>query len=171
MHKSTKPPKSKSEKETPKETEIVEREDRRTFWPMPFEDRMDSMFDSMLRHFDDAFWGWDPFRPRSFRPRVIPRAVTERFKAPPMDLKDDGERFTLTAEMPGISKDNLDITLTENRIEIATTQVDRVFIWIFCEGVAVGPIHTRTGRIEMIISVPLPHRLVVRCKLGNDVVS
>jgi HSP20 family protein len=35
-----------------------------------------------------------------------------------MDIKDTGEELLIEAEMPGIPKENIDIQLTENSIEI-----------------------------------------------------
>ena len=39
-------------------------------------------------------------------------------KQPLMDIKDTGKELVIEAELPGIPKENIDIKLTENSIEI-----------------------------------------------------
>lgn len=41
-------------------------------------------------------------------------------RLPNMDFKDKGDSYVLTAEIPGVKKENIDITLTDNRIHIKT---------------------------------------------------
>jgi HSP20 family protein len=59
-----------------------------------------------------------PFEWISVEPNVPVREAT-------VDLVDEGNRFVVHAEMPGVAKDNIDVALTNNGIEIsAETDVE-----------------------------------------------
>jgi HSP20 family protein len=65
---------------------------------------MDRLFDSFKSNFDDLFWN----------PTT---ALAER--TPPMDIADLGDKYEMHVEMPGIPKDNINIEVTSNNIEIS----------------------------------------------------
>jgi len=79
--------------------------------PMDLWSEMDRLFDSFRTDFDDLFW---PFNQRS-QPMT---ALTQR-RIPPMDVADMGNRYEMRLEMPGIPKDDINIEVTSNSIEIS----------------------------------------------------
>jgi len=64
----------------------------------------DNLFDQFRSNFDNIFWN----------PTT---AITER--TPLMDLVDHGDKYEVNLEMPGIPKDNINIEVTGNNIEIS----------------------------------------------------
>jgi HSP20 family protein len=87
-----------------KKAEIIERN------PYNIWSEMDKMFDDFKMGFDDLFW---PFRHTRF-----PKEY-EYIRTPPTDLADLGDRYELHAEMPGIPKEDINIEVTPNNIEIS----------------------------------------------------
>jgi HSP20 family protein len=88
-------------------------EDRKEITSMrPFDlwSEMDRMFDSFRSGFEDLFWPWDE--------RTTPTALNQR-RTPPMDIADLGDHYEMRLEMPGIPKDNINIEVTPNTIEIS----------------------------------------------------
>ena len=93
--------------------------------------------------FENGFWPFDMFReldegfglydsnPRDlvFRPvRIMRRrdSRSEGMRMPRTDFKDKGDSFEIKAELPGISKENIEITLKEDVIEISARQEDEI---------------------------------------------
>ena len=76
---------------------------------------LDRMFDDFRDEFETVF-----FRPFGFRGSLMePIApMFEMTREPLVDLADMGDRFELTAEMPGIPKDKIDINVSDDGIEI-----------------------------------------------------
>ncbi len=106
-----------AEKET--ERDVVER--RRPleqYWPRgPFHlmSDFDRMFDNFRREIDGLLF--DPTARREhWRPQMVVRRGA--FRTPVVNLKDTGQEFVLTAEFPGIPKDNIDISVTTDGIEL-----------------------------------------------------
>ncbi len=79
----------------------------------PWFSEMDRWFDAMRRDFASA-WGLRPSRIAGF-PSV---------RAPALDVKDDGADLVVTAELPGVSKEDLEIQVTEDGLEI-TARAER----------------------------------------------
>ena len=69
----------------------------------------DRLFDQFRSNFEDLFW-----YPRSNM--IIP---AERNRIPPLDVVDLGDKYELTVEMPGVPKENIDIKVTPNVVEIS----------------------------------------------------
>jgi HSP20 family protein len=70
---------------------------------------MDRWFDEFRRDFETHFW----------RPGWWSGPLTDtRLRQPLVDLIDEGSSFVVKAELPGISKEDLDITVTEDGIEM-----------------------------------------------------
>jgi len=85
--------------------------------PFDLWSEMDRMFDNFRTDFDELFWPWGQ--------RTYPgTAMTER-RIPPMDVADLGDRYELHLEMPGIPKDNINIEVTQNTIEISAQYEER----------------------------------------------
>lgn len=78
------------------------------------------------RNTEDAFWD-----PLGWTWHASPEMLTERpwelptrfpalrnIRAPLADVEDRGTEFVVTAEMPGVPKDDIDVTVTGDRVEI-----------------------------------------------------
>ncbi len=70
---------------------------------------MDRWFDDLRTEFEQKFWG--PTAP------IGPEGILDR--QPPVDLADNDREFVLTAELPGVTKEELDIRVTPEGIEFA----------------------------------------------------
>jgi HSP20 family protein len=77
--------------------------------PSPFIwfDEMDRWFDSFRRTFEDRFWG-----------SPVERWDGDVVRQPLVDLLDKGSEFVVRAELPGVSKDDVDVKVTADSIEI-----------------------------------------------------
>ncbi|MFP4559328.1 MAG: Hsp20/alpha crystallin family protein [Candidatus Hadarchaeota archaeon] len=74
---------------------------------------MDRMFEEFRSSFDDLFW---PFRGR--RGKIAPIAPTTDSR-PATDIADLGDKYEMRIELPGVSKDEVDIEVKPNHIEIS----------------------------------------------------
>lgn len=72
---------------------------------------MDRMFDNFRTGFDDLFW------PLTQTNRSLSTMTQNR--TPAMDFADLGDHYEMKVEMPGIPKDNINIEVTPNTIEIS----------------------------------------------------
>ena len=72
-----------------------------------------AMLNDMDRIFDDFRTDWESL---FSVPRTYQGALARQ---PLVDLSDTGKEFVVKAEVPGINKDDLDIEVTENGIEIS----------------------------------------------------
>ncbi len=65
---------------------------------------------------------WEPenvFRNfASVFPRVFDLEAVEASRSPKVDIFDDGGNFVLSAELPGVSKEDLDIDIKDNRLTV-----------------------------------------------------
>lgn len=77
----------------------------------------DSIFDDFRRNFDDIL-----FKPMGFD--IMPRAFARQRRIPAIDLLDRGNSFQLVAELPGINREDLDVSITDGRIEIKAEHRD-----------------------------------------------
>lgn len=80
----------------------------------PFED-VDRMFDTMFEGFMPRGW-MRPFR-REW-PMWGESAMPLRTRIPKVDIIDRDDEVVVRAEVPGIDKDDLDVTVSENRVTI-----------------------------------------------------
>ena len=71
----------------------------------------------VFRNFAEVF-------PRVFDPEAKSPDVesTETYRIPKVDIFDDGANFIVSAELPGINKENLDLDVKENRLTIKGTK-------------------------------------------------
>lgn len=81
-------------------------EARRT-WDM-FED-MDRWFNDLRREFDRKFWG--PLIPLGDEGLAV--------REPAVDLADTGREYVLRADLPGVAKEDLDLRVTPDGIELS----------------------------------------------------
>ncbi len=77
--------------------------------PVDLWSEMDRMFENFRSNFDDLFWPWGS--------QSAPLTTTKR--TPPMDIADLGDHYEMHLEMPGIPKDNINIEVTPNTIEVS----------------------------------------------------
>jgi HSP20 family protein len=92
---------------TIKKGEITERRPMINLWT-----EIDQLFDRFRSNFDRLFW-------------ETPSTMFTPFyetRTPTLDVADLGDRYEMTIEMPGISKDNIDIQVTPNAVEISAKQ-------------------------------------------------
>ncbi|MCJ7607297.1 MAG: Hsp20/alpha crystallin family protein [Thermoplasmata archaeon] len=79
-----------------------------TAWgnPLTLLNDMDRLFDEFKSEWEGMF-----VEPRGLGMTIV--------RQPLLDLVDDGEGYTLTAEMPGIRKEDLSIEVTDKSVEIS----------------------------------------------------
>src|SRR5213083_3256097 len=82
---------------------------RTTVSPFAWLDDMDRWFDNFRRSFEDRFWGGPLARWTDSDPRV---------REPLVDLIDKGSEFVVRAELPGVAKEDVDLTVTSDGIEV-----------------------------------------------------
>ncbi len=94
---------------------------RREWYPHAMMTELDREFDRFRANLERAFWGggdWNfPYRrrrPMPVRPEVRQLVTRE----PLMDIKDNDREVIVEVEMPGISKDNVEIDVSENSVEV-----------------------------------------------------
>src|SRR5216117_811140 len=73
-----------------------------------FED-VDRWFDSFRRTFEDRFWGG---------PLARVTGPDAAVREPLVDLIDEGSEFVVRAELPGVAKEDVDLTVTSDGIEV-----------------------------------------------------
>lgn len=79
----------------------------------------ENLFDSFRDDFEDMMNFWWPLSPVR-RPTGIRPAF--RVGYPMSDLEDKGDHYELRADLPGVSKDHVDIKVTNDSIEISGEQ-------------------------------------------------
>jgi HSP20 family protein len=67
---------------------------------------------------------WDPFREMAALERATNRLFREaprrrRLAYPPLELVDGGDNLTITAELPGVNKDEVELTVLGDTLTIA----------------------------------------------------
>ena len=75
-----------------------------------------SPFAEMERYFDNFLR--NPFSMLS-QPMISPGMQTAMELSPSVDIFEDGNEVVVKAEIPGVKKDDLDITITENSLTIS----------------------------------------------------
>jgi HSP20 family protein len=92
-------------KKKPETQTLVPVEEPRGFLP----------FEEMERWFDEAFQGPFSLFRRPFSPS---RWMSERL-SPPVDFLEDGDDFVVKAELPGMDKDDINISLQDDVLTIS----------------------------------------------------
>ncbi|UCG70847.1 MAG: Hsp20/alpha crystallin family protein [Thermoplasmata archaeon] len=113
--------KEKKDKETKKETkskkpEIQVVREPALWTPEDFERSLDEEFEEFKRNLERSLW-WPTKWGAPIRMKW-PEIELATARQPLIDIKDTGSELVIKAEVPGIPKENLDIQLTENSIEI-----------------------------------------------------
>jgi len=106
--------KSNEEKKEDKKTrEITVRRES----PFSLFQEMDQMFNEMQRNFFDD-WNW-PFSRQRTRPFSLIRREDEPiFRTPLVNITEDDKSFAITAELPGLDKGDIEITIQDGMLEI-----------------------------------------------------
>ncbi len=76
--------------------------------PLTWIDEMDHWFDEVRRTFEERFWG----------PMGRGSDGGSRIREPLADLVDKGSEFVVRAELPGVAKEDVDLNVTPDGIEI-----------------------------------------------------
>ena len=94
--------------------------------PNTWFDEMDRWFDDVRREFEGNWGRW----PLAVRMAALPSA-----RMPALDLRDNGAEIVVTADLPGVSKEDLEIHAMPDRLEIraevqrAREQKDEDFLY------------------------------------------
>src|SRR5437867_12452888 len=89
---------------------------RTTVSPFAWLDDMDRWFDNFRRSFEERFWGG---------PLVRWTDSDLRVREPLVDVIDKGSEFVVRAELPGVAKEDVDLTVTPDGIEIRARSEER----------------------------------------------
>lgn len=92
-------------KATAKEADLA----RTTPSPFAWFEEADRWFDQLRQSFEERLWGAPLVRWGDFGIHV---------REPLVDMIDKGSEFVVRAELPGVSKEDVDLTVTPDRIEI-----------------------------------------------------
>ena len=79
-----------------------------------------SLFQEMDRWFDDVFddFLW-PFSRRRHNPfNLVVRDIEPIFRTPLTNIKESENHFDITAELPGINKGDIELTIQDGKLEI-----------------------------------------------------
>jgi len=80
-----------------------------TLSPFAWFQDVDRWVDSLRREFEERFWG---------RPPARVEGADSVVREPLVDLIDQGSEFVVHAELPGVSKEDIDLKVTSDGIEI-----------------------------------------------------
>jgi HSP20 family protein len=75
----------------------------------------DRAFERFRRDFEDILWPMEPF----------PMMGELETRMPTVDLEDKGDKFILTAEVPGFKKDDVEISICGNTVEISGSKEEK----------------------------------------------
>ena len=110
---------SQENKKVPEKTEIVPARAQRAIRPRKHVpathvlSTFDDLLDDFNRRFRESIWA--PWELEPLEPYVIELQPREAFA----DLMDAGDKFVVHAEVPGIPKDKIDVTITKDEVEIS----------------------------------------------------
>jgi len=86
--------------------------------PFSLFQEMDRMFDNLWRSFDESFW---PFRGRK-RYEPIKWEDLPIFRTPLSNIVENENNYNITAELPGLDKGDIEITVHDGMLEIKGEQ-------------------------------------------------
>lgn len=103
-----------------KDTDIARKTDERglrrasdTRGPFAWFDEMDRWFDDFRQDFESRLWGSSGFPALGSRTRS-----GSQLRTPLVDLADTGREFVVQAEVPGAAKEDLEVSVTPDAIEL-----------------------------------------------------
>jgi len=116
---------------------------RRGLWrPYFWADEVDRWIEDLRAGMEDLFWvprrwrGMGAYAPDFVRPRV--------------DIMDKGDEMVITAELPGIPKENIEVNITDDMLEIKAEKTEEV------EEKDAGYIRRERGYRSFYRRLPLP---------------
>ncbi|MEM2899703.1 MAG: Hsp20/alpha crystallin family protein [Thermoplasmata archaeon] len=106
------------EKSGERRNELAMRPRREDRYLSPYEMMrdFDRLFDDFRRELDEMFW--NPWKFPSKLSRM--HDLMPELRTPSVDIVDTGKEYKISAELPGVSKDEIEVNLTENGIEISS---------------------------------------------------
>ena len=78
-----------------------------------------SMFDELFRQFDELFQPMSTLSGRLRFPEL------ETIRQPILEVQDRGDHYGLTAELPGFTKDEVEVKVTGNGIELKAAKTEK----------------------------------------------
>ena len=103
--------------ETPVEEKKSEEITTRKYAPLSTFRTIDRFFNDLTRWFDDLFWS--PARFWDFEPLNLKIFDEDPFfRTPLANITDEGDHYNITAELPGLEKGDLEITIHDGNLEI-----------------------------------------------------
>lgn len=114
----------------------------RTLWDI------DRIFDEMRKEFEEPSW-WTG---RPLFGRILPRAwgLAETWRSPRVDLRETAAAYEVTAELPGIPKEKVEISTAEGRLEIRADGDQEK------EEKKEGYYYREIGKTSFFRSIPMP---------------
>ncbi len=98
--------------------EIKKKQDESEMAPYPTQRDFDRMMERFQREFDD-FWEMPPRLRHWMRmPRGFPMMPWREMAMPSVDLEDRGKDFCVSADLPGFSKEEVNIEVGEDYVTI-----------------------------------------------------
>lgn len=91
---------------------VLRNGDRRAVNPFGMWDDFDDLFNSFRRDMDRMIWS--PMTHEVPRMRLV-----KRTSYMPMDMEDNGEKFSLTIELPGVKKEDIKLSLDDDLLTIS----------------------------------------------------
>ena len=84
-----------------------------------------SIFDDFMRPFDDFMKPFEEFIEPLF-PRSMRSFVSDlNRREPNFDIQDRGDKFVVTAELPGFGKDDVEVRVNPNSLELRAEKTGR----------------------------------------------
>ncbi len=96
---------------------IIPKQKTEIITPRPYQLRseMDKLFDRFRSNFDELFW-----EPRS------DFFISPDYQTPLMDVVDQGDKYEMRVEMPGIKKEDINIEVTPTTLEISAKHKENI---------------------------------------------
>jgi HSP20 family protein len=88
--------------------------------PYPLARDLDTIFDQFRKSFDDLM---TPFLPLTPFTSMLMTETSIRY--PAVDLVDNGDHYTVTAELPGFTKESVDIQINKDELQIKAQKEDQ----------------------------------------------
>ncbi len=140
----------KKKSKVPTKTAKKSRGEIVSWQPSEFLDEMDQMFEDFRRRFSTMM---SPFRTR-FPSWNIPSFELPDVMEPSSDIIDAGNEYRVCAEIPGIPKDKIDVTVSPKGIEISGEAETK------SKEEKEGYIHQERGYSKIYRNLPFPEEVI-----------
>ena len=103
-------------KETPKKEKKKNAIQLRSYSPLSIFGNFDRIFDEIDQYFNNF---WKPSRLWNFKPLKLSVFDDEKFFQMPLtNIIDEGDHYSITAQLPGLDKGDIEITINDSILEI-----------------------------------------------------